>query len=335
MTRILSYNILVGATGRVDQLTGMIKAARPDIVGLVEATNPQVVEELAQRLDMQHVVSAYPRHLQDWQIALLTRLPIIYTKTHLLAKPALEVCVEEANGRHISVFVTHLSAAFNQGWAGDSIRRREVRDLVRIMSARQGTPHLVMGDFNALAPGDLFKASALLGYLVKLDQRYKQNRAAAVVEGHPYLDFVVPGPLRIFNPILRIIPRSKLLCTLFDTAASVYAPRGSIELLQRAGYVDCFRQMNPDAPGFTCPAAAPAGRIDFIFASPELARSLLTCYIPTEGEGVRGEEASDHLPVVAEFGEAIEAEHAAQLSINQPGTRKGCHYTLVHNGAEV
>jgi endonuclease/exonuclease/phosphatase family metal-dependent hydrolase len=72
--------------------------------------------------------------------------------------------------------------------------------------------------------------------------------------------------------------------------------------------------MNPEATGFTCPAAAPAGRIDFIFASPELAQSLECCYIPTEGEGVRGEEASDHLPVVAEFGEAVEAEHTAQMS---------------------
>ena len=314
MTRILSYNILVGATRRVDPLTDMIKAARPDVVGLVEATNPHVVEELAHRLDMQHVSSAYSTHLQDWQVALLSRLPIIYTKTHLLTKPVLEVCVEEANGRQISVFVTHLSAAFNKGWAGDGIRQREVRELLRIMSARQGTPHLVMGDFNALAPGDLFKASALLGYLVELDQRYRQNPTTAVVEGHPYLNFVVPGLLRIFNPILRIIPRSKLLCRLFDTAASVYAPRGTIGLLQRAGYVDCFRKMNSEAEGFTCPAAALAGRIDFIFASPELAQSLLTCYIPTEGEGVRGEEASDHLPVVAEFGEAVTAEYASEMS---------------------
>src|SRR6266581_1219132 len=307
MTRILSYNILVGATRRVDPLTDMIKAARPDVVGLVEATNPQVVEELAHRLDMQHVLSAYPTHLQDWQVALLSRLPIIYTKTHLLTKPVLEVCLEEASGRQISVFVTHLSAAFSKGWAGDGIRQREVRELLRIMSARQGTPHLVMGDFNALAPGDLFKASALLGYLVELDQRYRQNPTTAVVEGHPYLNFVVPSLLRIFT-------RSKLLCRLFDTAASVYAPRGTIGLLQRAGYVDCFRKMNSEAEGFTCPAAALAGRIDFIFASPELAQSLLTCYIPTEGEGVRGEEASDHLPVVAEFGEAVTAEYASEMS---------------------
>ena len=130
MTRILSYNILVGATRRVDPLTRMIQAAQPDVVGLVEATNPRVIEELARRLDMQHVMSANARHLQDWQVALLSRLPIVYTKTHYpsdkLTKPVLEVGVEEPDGKQLTVFVTHLSAAFNEGWAGDAIRRREV-----------------------------------------------------------------------------------------------------------------------------------------------------------------------------------------------------------------
>lgn len=315
MTRILSYNILVGARRRVDPLTRMIKAACPDIIGLVEATNPHVVEELARRLEMQYVMSAYPRHAQDWQIALLTRLPIVSTQTHFrahtLIKPILEVEVEEPGGRQLTVFVTHLSAAFNKGWAGNAIKKSEIRELIRIMAAKRGTPHLIMGDFNALAPGDPFKASALLRYIVKLDKRYKQNPGAIV--GHPHLDFVVPAPLRIFNPLLRIIPRSRLLCTIFDTAASAYAPRGSIGLLQSAGYVDCFRKMNPGTPGFTCPAAAPAGRIDFIFGSPELAQSLSASYILTEGVGVRGEQASDHLPVVAEFGEAVKAENATYM----------------------
>lgn len=304
MTRILSYNILVGATRRVDPLTGMIQAARPDIVGLVEATNPRVVEELARRLEMQHVMSANATHSQDWQVALLSRLPIVYTKTHFpsdkLTKPVLEVGVEETDGRQLTIFVTHLSAAFNQGWAGDAIRRREVRELLRIMAAKRGTPHLIMGDFNSLAPGDAFKASALLRYIVKLDRHYQQNPTALV--GQPRLDFVVPQPLRFLNPLLRAIPGSRLCCTLFDWAASLYAPRGCISLLRGAGYVDCFRLKNPHGDGFSCPSAAPAGRIDYIFASPELAQSLSTCFILAEGEGVRGEEASDHLPVVAEFG---------------------------------
>ncbi len=319
MTRILSYNILVGGRKRINQLADMIQAANPDVVGLVEATNGQVVEELAQRLGMQHVMSAYPRHEQDWQIALLSRLPIVATQTHfkprILTKPVLEVCLEEPDGKQFTVFVTHLSAAFSKGWAGDAIRRREVRELISIMSEKRGTRHLVMGDFNSLAPGDPFRASALLRYIVKLDKRYQSNPTSTI--GHPHLDFVVPGPLRVFNPLLRAIPRSKLLCSLFDGAAALYAPRGSISLLQTAGYVDCFRKLNLTAEGFSCPAAAPAGRIDFIFASPELAESLSHCYIPTEGNGTPGEAASDHLPVVADFGLPVAAVPAPRTEAYQ------------------
>lgn len=311
MTRILSYNILVGATRRVEPLFDMIRKADPDIVGLVEATDPHVVEELARRLGMKAVMSGNAQHTRDWQVALLTRLPIVYSKTHTHAsiptKPVLEVCVregEESDGRQLTIFVVHLAAEFSEGWAGNGIRRREVQTILRMMGAKQGTPHIIMGDFNTLAPGDAFQASALLRYVVEQDRLYQKDPISS--HGNPYLNFVVPGPLRIFNPLLRLIPRSRLLCRMFDAAASLYAPREAIQLLQRAGYIDTFRRMNPNAPGFTCPAAAPAGRIDFIFASPELASSLTDCSIPTEGKNARGAEASDHLPVVADFGVGVE-----------------------------
>jgi endonuclease/exonuclease/phosphatase family metal-dependent hydrolase len=185
------------------------------------------------------------------------------------------------------------------------------------MAAKTGTPHVVIGDFNTLAPGDAFEASTLLRYVVEQDERYKQNPAAT--EGHPYLDFVVPGPLRIFKPLLRLIARVPLLYRLFDGAASLYAPRSSISLLRKAGYVDCFRQMNPGVAGFTCPASAPAGRIDFIFASPELAASLTSSQTLTSGISVSAEQASDHQPVVAEFGEPVGERDQVTLEQHSEG----------------
>jgi len=305
MTRILSYNILAGGRRRVDQLTKIISSAHPDIVGLVEANNLQVVEELADRLGMQYRMNANPAQEKDWQTALLSRLPIVETHSHIhtdiLTKPVLEACVEEADGHKLTVFVTHLAAAFYRGRGGDGIRRREVQEILRIMASKRGTSHLLIGDFNAIAPGDRLKASTLVRYLVAMDLRRQQNVQA--VFGHPYLDFVVPGPLRFLDPLLRVIPRNKALSALFDWPGSLYAPRGSIRMLRKAGYVDCFRSKNPNDPGFTCPAAAPAGRIDYIFASPELAERLSACCVVIEGNGLRGDEASDHLPVVAEFGE--------------------------------
>src|SRR6202023_401906 len=99
-----------------------------------------------------------------------------------------------------------------------------------------------------------------------------------------------------------------------------YAPRGSIRLLHDAGYVDAFRRMNPDARGFTCPASAPSGRIDFIFASPDLAERLSACRVITESDGLCADEASDHLPVVAEFGEGekLELEKEKQFLYSPP-----------------
>ena len=94
MTRILSYNILVGGKRRVDQLTNIISSAQPDIVGLVEANNPRVVEEIAQRLGMQYHMSGSYTQAYHWQNALLSRLPIIETHVHnhpdILTKPFLE-----------------------------------------------------------------------------------------------------------------------------------------------------------------------------------------------------------------------------------------------------
>jgi endonuclease/exonuclease/phosphatase family metal-dependent hydrolase len=259
---------------------------------------------------MQYRMSGSPKDEKDWQIALLSRLPIIEAYAHerpgILTKPVLEACIEEKDGRKLTVFVTHLAAAFSQGRGGGGIRRREAQEILSIIASKRGTPHLLLGDFNAIAPGDRLKASTLLRYLIMTDRRYNQNPYENI--GHPYLDFVVPKPLRFLNPLLRVIPRSKILSALFDGAGSLYAPRGSISMLRKAGYVDCFRHLNPNAQGFTCPATAPAGRIDYIFASPELVERLSGCSVVTEGNGLRGDEASDHLPVVAEFGESVGEE---------------------------
>jgi len=279
MTRILSYNILAGGNRRVDQLTKIISSANPDIVGLVEANSLQAVEELAGRLGMQYRMNANPAKEKDWQIALLSRLQIVETYSHIhadiLTKPILEACIEEKDGRKLTVFVAHLSASFYQARGGDGIRRREIQEILRIMAPKRGIPHLLMGDFNAIAPGDRLKASALLRYLITMDLQYRRNPHEDF--GHPNLDAVVPEPLRFLYPLLQTIPRSKVLCALIDEAGSLYASRGSISMLREAGYIDCFRYTNPYDPGFTCPAAAPAGRIDYIFASPEIAGRLSRC----------------------------------------------------------
>lgn len=331
MTTIVSYNILAGGYNinnngakRTRELVSIIRSVQPDIVGVAEATNarimdkPLVIEEVAKQLGMQLILGGDP-HDYEYQVACMTRLPVVSTRLHRIAnashftRPVLEVCVEEANGEQLTMFVTHLSAAFSHGWAGTHIREREVRELLRITRPHreQGLPHVIVGDFNTLAPGDPFKASFLLRYVVHMDQRDKNKQH--IPDGNPYLNFVVPPRLRFLNPLLRIIPRHRLLAALFDMAASFYAPRGPIALLQHAGYNDCYRQHNPHNWGFTCPAAAPAGRIDFIFANAPLAQRLENCHEILLGDnGVTGEQASDHLALAATFGLPVQTSPKEQ-----------------------
>ncbi|HVU68165.1 MAG TPA: endonuclease/exonuclease/phosphatase family protein [Ktedonobacteraceae bacterium] len=307
MTRILSYNILAGGARRIDFIERMIRTADPDVVGLVEASNLGVVKELARRLEMDYRTNASPA---GSSIALLSRLPIVRSAVHsaggIISRPLLEVGLEEASGEKLTVFVNHLVASFWQGRGGDAPRRKEVRAILDVLRANH-EPHVLMGDFNALAPGDRLQASKLVGYLTDVDRRYKHRKQDLVHHGNPSLNYIVPPPLRFVTPLLRLIPRSRVLSALCDEAAMLYAPRTSIALIKAAGYVDCFRYQNPRAWGFTCPAANPAGRIDYLFANPLLATRLRACKVVDGNGEVCGKDASDHLPIMADFGVGIEA----------------------------
>ena len=77
-------------------------------------------------------------------------------------------------------------------------------------------------------------------------------------------------------------------------------PRQALKPLLKAGYVDCFREMHPEEDGFTLPSIGPQVRLDYVLATPLLARALSGCRVVTEPAVATS--ASDHLPVLAEFG---------------------------------
>jgi exodeoxyribonuclease III len=78
-----------------------------------------------------------------------------------------------------------------------------------------------------------------------------------------------------------------------------YIPRWTLRSLLDAGYVDCFRKLHPKKDGFTLPSPHPQVRLDYVFATPPLARTLRECRVITEPKTVAS--ASDHLPLLAEF----------------------------------
>ncbi len=312
MFSVIAYNILAGGTGRLDSLTAMLRPYHPDLVGLVEASDEHVVAELARRLGMHYRLSGqiHADHIE--QGALLSRLPILetttYTHSFLTKQPLLEVCVQTPDGLEIRVFVIHLTANFYQGRRADWKRRQEVQTIVEIMAAHRGKSHLLMGDFNSVIRKERVRGSAMLRYM--LDERLYYALLPAKSRGLPTLDYILPPRWRFLKPALRSVPRNPLLSAWLDACDTFYAPHGGLEILSQAGYIDCFRRLHPHAPGFTWPAALPAGRIDFIFASPELEAYLCACDVLAEGEGVPADRASDHLPVFATFAKAEESPGA-------------------------
>ena len=61
-------------------------------------------------------------------------------------------------------------------------------------------------------------------------------------------------------------------------------------------FLDCFQLIAEEEtePGYTCPAKNPLTRIDYIFISPELEKSLKDFHA---GDSL----VSDHLPIFAVF----------------------------------
>lgn len=84
-------------------------------------------------------------------------------------------------------------------------------------------------------------------------------------------------------------------------AGLALAARLVIPLLLEAHYVDCYRLLHAQEPGYTIQAPSPLWlRLDYLFASPELARRLVTCDVVSHPQA---RLASDHLPVYADFQE--------------------------------
>jgi exodeoxyribonuclease-3 len=182
--RILSYNILRGGLGREQPLAAVINAQAPDVVVLQEATRPEVVERLARATGMT-VSGAMPGR----SLGFMSRVPI---REHRWIRPRwsqhafLEIVPEDASVR---IFGVHLSAV-HAAWT-EARRVRELRSLLHAIRQHDRTSHVLVGDFNTLAPDERLDVSKLplrLRALVWLSGGRIRWQTIAIVLGAGYVD---------------------------------------------------------------------------------------------------------------------------------------------------
>jgi len=152
--RLLTYNIRYGGVGKVNELASTIRRARADVVLLQEATHPAVVEQLAERCGMAQWGTS-----QRQSLGFLAAAPVAHAEWHrprVSRHAFLELVPAGADTR---LFGVHLSAV-HAAWT-ERRRVAEVRALLRTVAARAPGFHVLAGDFNTLAPGELLEVRRL------------------------------------------------------------------------------------------------------------------------------------------------------------------------------
>lgn len=145
--RLLSYNIRVGGRGREKEIATVIKACDPQVVVLQEAIHPEVVEQLATACGMDVWGG-----LRGHSLAFLSRIGISHRAWHRVPfarRRYLELVLSGSNTR---IFGVHLSAIHSN--VTERRRAYELKSLLTGIAQHQHGFHLVMGDFNTLAPGE-------------------------------------------------------------------------------------------------------------------------------------------------------------------------------------
>jgi exodeoxyribonuclease-3 len=151
--RVVTYNIRRGGVGREEVLGEVIRAADADLVMLQEATAPAVVARLAHAAGMPHWHAR-----RGSSLACLSREPLVTTRWRrapLAQHAMLDVVPHEG----LNVIGVHLSAV-HSNWT-EWRRVREVRGLLAMATADARERHVVVGDFNTLAPGETLDLSRL------------------------------------------------------------------------------------------------------------------------------------------------------------------------------
>lgn len=146
--RLLSYNIRHGGVDREDPIAAVIDACRPDLVVFQEATRPAVIDRLAARCGMAEC-GARPRT----SLGFMSRSRTAYHAWHRPRVSRHAFLEIHPSGVDFRVFGVHLSAV-HAAWT-EHRRTLELGSLLRAIGEHERGFHVIAGDFNTLAPGEL------------------------------------------------------------------------------------------------------------------------------------------------------------------------------------
>jgi endonuclease/exonuclease/phosphatase family metal-dependent hydrolase len=158
LIKLLSYNIRFGGRGREAELAEVIRNVAPDLVVFQEAIDPEVIERLAKSASLP-IWAARRKH----SIGYISRLPVSHHEWHYPAGAKhsfLEIALEGSESR---IFGLHLSARFSK-WS-ERQRAREIQSLLKSIERYQEGFHILVGDFNTLAPGEILDARRMPAWI--------------------------------------------------------------------------------------------------------------------------------------------------------------------------
>ncbi len=184
IVKLLSYNIRFGGRKRERELAEVIRRTEPDLVVFQEAIDAQLIGRLAADTDMPFWAAR-----DDHSIGYLSKLRIAHHEWHYPAGAKhsfLEIVIEGSEAR---VFGLHLSSMFSK-WS-ERRRVREVHSLLKGIERHQQGFHVLVGDFNTLAPGELLdvrRMPAWIRGIVWLSGRDIQRDTIQLMRDSGYVD---------------------------------------------------------------------------------------------------------------------------------------------------
>ena len=184
IVKLLSYNIRFGGRKRERELAEVIRDVGPDLVVFQEAIDPEVINRLSVATDLPFWAAR-----REHSIGYISRLQITHHEWHYPAGAKhsfLEIILAGSEAR---IFGLHLSSMFSK-W-GERRRVREIRALLKSIERHQHGFHVLVGDFNTLAVGevlDVRRMPAWIRGLVWLSGRDIQRETIQLMRDSGYVD---------------------------------------------------------------------------------------------------------------------------------------------------